>query len=77
MTQLKSICIIDSGCSKSVMSQMWADTYKASLMNIEKLQDFHFREKKEYKLFKLGPSQIYTSTRSMKIQIILETKSRK
>ena len=71
MTQLENICIIDSGCPKSVMSQMWTDTYKASLMNNEKLQGFHFREKKEYKLFKFGPSQVYTSTRSMMIPIVL------
>ena len=71
MTKLENICIIDSGCPKSVMSQMWADTYKASLMNNEKLQDFHFREKREYKLFKFGPSQVYSSTRSMMIPIVL------
>ena len=53
------------------MSQMWADNYKASLMNNEKLQDLHFREKREYELFKFGPSQVYTSTRSMMIPIVL------
>ena len=58
MTRLENICIIDSGCPKSVMSQMWADTYKASLMSNEKLQDFHFMEKREYELFKFGPSQV-------------------
>ena len=52
MTQLENVCVIDSGCPKSVMSQIWAKTYKASLMNAEKLQDHHFKEKKEYELFK-------------------------
>ena len=53
------------------MSQMWANTYKASLMNTEKFQDYNFKEKKDYDLFKFGPSQVYTSMRSMTIPIIL------
>ena len=30
-----------------------------------------FKERKEHELFKFGPSQVYTSTRSMKIPIVL------
>ena len=71
MTQVENVCIIDSGCPKSVMSQMWANTYKASLMNTEKFQDYNFKENKDYDLFKFGPSQVYTSMRSMTIPIIL------
>ena len=52
MTELENVCIIDSGCPKSVMSQMWANTYKASLMNTEKFQDYNFKERKD----KLGLS---------------------
>ena len=71
MTQSENVCVIDSGCPKSVMSQMWANTYKASLMNTEKFQDYHFKERKEYELFKFGLSLVYTSTRSMIIPIVL------
>ena len=39
MTQSENVCVIDSRCPKSVMSQIWANTYKASLMNTEKFQD--------------------------------------
>ena len=71
ITQSENVCVIDSGCPKSVTSQMWANTYKASLMNTEKFQDYHFKEKKEYELFKFSPSQVYTSTTSTKIPIVL------
>ena len=46
-------------------------TYKANLMNTEKFQDYHFKARKEYELFKFGPSQVYTLTRSMVIPIVL------
>ena len=39
--------------------------------NTEQFQDYHFKERKEYELFKFRPSQVYTSTRSMIIPIVL------
>ena len=71
MTQSENVCVIDSGCPKSVMSQMWANTYKASLRNTKKFKDYPFKEKKEDKLLRFGPSRVYTSTTSMKIPIVL------
>ena len=71
MTQTENVCVIDSGCPKSVMSQMWANTYKASLMNTDKFQNYPFKEKKEHELFKFGPSNVYTSTKAMKIPIVI------
>ena len=71
MTQSENVCVIDSGCPKLVMSQMWANTYKASLRNTKKFQDYPFKEKKEDKLLRFGPSRVYTSTTSMKIPIVL------
>ena len=40
--QSENVCVIDSGCPKSVMTQMWAKTYKVSLMNTERFQDYPF-----------------------------------
>ena len=69
--QSENVCVIDSGCPKSVMSQMWANTYEASLRNTKKFQNYPFKEKKEHKLLRFGPSRVYTSTTSMKIPIVL------
>ena len=71
MTQSENVCVIDSGCPKLVMSQMWANTYEASLRNTKKFQNYPFKEKKEHKLLRFGPSRVYTSTTSMDIPIVL------
>lgn len=34
MTQSENVCVIDYGCPKSVMSQMWANTYKAEIIKV-------------------------------------------
>ena len=46
-------------------------------MNNEKLQDFHFREKREYEQFKFRPSQVYTSTQSIMIPTLLGNEVKK
>ena len=53
----ENLCVIDSGCPKSVMSSLWNNIYQQTIRSIPK---YIFKDVPETELFKFEPIKVYT-----------------
>ena len=71
LTETVNKCVVDSGCPVSVAGALWASVFQQGLASTQEFRGWDFKEKPEKEKFRFGPSQVYTSEKSIRIPVKL------